>query len=233
MKPACVMVPFGVVTETFPELPVFTMADMPLAESTVKVNAVVPPKLTVEADVKLLPMMVIFVPFTPVLGVKPVIEGPIWINPVKEADPKGVVTVKLPVAPLPTTATIVVGEATWKEAALVPPNKILVAPVKLVPVKVTAVPIGPPVGVNEVMVGGLRMVNGSKLVAPRVALLTEINPVVAPVGTTVVMLLALNTVNAAEVPLNLTEVTPVKLFPEMITTVPTAPEVGVKLIICG
>ena len=232
MKPVCVMVPLGVVTETFPELPVFTMAEIPLAESTVKVKAAVPPKLTVEAAVKLLPVIVIFVPFTPVLGVNPAMEGPIWVNPFNEADPKGVVTVKLPVAPVPTTATMVVGEETWKEAALAPPNNIFVAPVKLVPVMVTLVPLLPEVGEKLVTVGGLPNTNPSIEVVPA-DVVTAILPVV-PVPTMAVILPAESTVkDLAAVPPNFTEVVPENPSPVILTEVPTVPIMGSTLAMVG
>ena len=60
--------------------------------------------------------------------------------PVLVAVPPGVVTVMAPVAPLPTVAVIWVSQLTVKEAAAVPPKVTAVAPVKLVPVMVTAVP---------------------------------------------------------------------------------------------
>jgi hypothetical protein len=40
-------------------------------------------------------------------------------------------------------------------------------------------------------------------------------------------------VNEAEVPLNATDVAPVKFVPVMVTDVPTGPLVGVKLVIVG
>ena len=67
--------------------------------------------------------------------------------------PQGVVTVTLPVAPLPTMAVICVAELMVKLAAGVPPKATAVAPVKLVPVMTTMVPAQPEVGLNEVMVG--------------------------------------------------------------------------------
>jgi hypothetical protein len=51
-------------------------------------------------------------------------------------------------------------------------------------------------------------------------------PLVAPVGTVVVISVLDTTVNVAAVPLNVTLVLPVRLLPKMITLVPTLPEVG-------
>ena len=57
--------------------------------------------------------------------------------------------------------------------------------------------------------------------------------VVAPVGTTAVTFTLVTNVNAAAVPLNFTEFTPVKFVPWMVTVVPTLPLAGLKLVIVG
>ena len=51
-------------------------------------------------------------------------------------------------------------------------------------------------------------------------------PVVALSGTVAVISVSDTTVNVAGVPLNVTLVEPVRLFPRMKTGVPTVPEVG-------
>ena len=61
-------------------------------------------------------------------------------------------------------------------------------------------------------------------------------PVDAPVGTGVVMLVALQPVGDAVIPLNLTVLVPCvapKFAPAIVTDVPTAPEVGFKLAMLG
>jgi hypothetical protein len=61
-------------------------------------------------------------------------------------------------------------------------------------------------------------------------------PVVAALGTGATMLVALQLVGAAAVPLNVTVLEPCaapKFVPVMVTEVPTVPEVGDKLMICG
>ena len=58
-------------------------------------------------------------------------------------------------------------------------------------------------------------------------------PVVAPVGTRAVTFTLLTNVNAAAVPLNFTEFTPVKFVPWMVTVVPTCPLAGLKLVMVG
>lgn len=104
------------------------------------------------------------------------------------AIPVGVRTYNRPVvAPAGTLARTCVALSTVAgvEVAL---NRIVVAPVKLVPVIVTLVPDTPLVGVNDVIVGAAPVVM-VKLVAllpvPDV-LVTESGPVVALAGTTAV-----------------------------------------------
>lgn len=75
--------------------------------------------------------------------------------------------------------------------------------------------------------------NGFALVAVPPAVVTEIVPVVAPVGTVVEMLLASVTENVADVPLNFTDVAPTKFVPVKVTAVPTCPLVGEKLASVG
>ena len=61
-----------------------------------------------------------------------------------------------------------------------------------------------------------------------------INPVVDPAGTVALINPALTTVNVvADVPLNLTFVTPVKLLPVIETTVPVVPVVGENDVTVG
>src|SRR6188768_1733572 len=58
-----------------------------------------------------------------------------------------------PVAPAATFAVMVVALVTVNDAASIPPNVTLVAPVKLVPVMVTVSSVVASVGVNDAMVG--------------------------------------------------------------------------------
>jgi hypothetical protein len=62
---------------------------------------------------------------------------------------------------------------------------------------------------------------------------TVIFPVVALAGTVAVILTSVLTVNEAAVPLNFTDVVPVRFVPLIVTLVPTAPLAGVKLVIVG
>src|SRR5260221_1140495 len=63
---------------------------------------------------------------------------------------------------------------------------------------------------------------------------TEIDPVVAPLGTEVEIWLASVIEKVAAVPLNLTLVAPVKFVPVSVTLVPTCPLVGeTAVIVCA
>jgi len=56
--------------------------------------------------------------------------------------------------------------------------------------------------------------------------ITSTGPVVAPVGTVVVISDLETTVKVADVPLNVTPVAPVRLVPRILTAARTLPEVG-------
>ena len=58
-------------------------------------------------------------------------------------------------------------------------------------------------------------------------------PVVAPLGTVVVIFRSLTTTNELVVPLNRTTVVPVKWEPLIVTAVPTDPLLGLKLVMWG
>ena len=82
---------------------------------------------------------------------------------------------------------------------------------------------------------GVVTVNVTPLLAC-VPTVTTTLPVVAPVGTVAVMLVALHAVVGAVVPLNLTVLVPwvaPKFVPVITTDEPTAPEVGFSVVIVG
>ncbi len=85
-------------------------------------------------------------------------------------------------------------------------------------------PGGPLVGEMLEMVG----VTGkfSLLVNVRLGVVTLTLPVIAPLGTLVLISVLETTVNVAAVPLKVTLVEPSRLFPKIMTAVPTLPEVG-------
>jgi len=155
VKPVIDTVPPGVITLTLPDAPVPTTAVMLVAELTVTEDAVTPPKFTtVTPPVKFVPVIVIAVPSAPLDGLNEVIVGrEINVKPGNVAVPPEVVTLILPVAPVPTTAVMLVAELTVNEEAATPPKVTDVAPARLAPVIVIDVPVPPFVGVKEVIVG--------------------------------------------------------------------------------
>jgi hypothetical protein len=131
------------------------MALIFVEEFTINDAAKLSPKLTLVAPVKLVPVMLTVLPFAALTGVNEDIVGVRFekMNPVLLALPPGVITLTLPVAPIPTTAEIKLDETTVYEEALMPPKLTAVVPVKLVPVIVTVCPTPAELGENEVIVG--------------------------------------------------------------------------------
>jgi hypothetical protein len=147
--------------------------------------------------------------------------------------PPGVVTLIVPVvAPVGTVVAIDVA-VTVPRVAAVPLNFTLVAPVRFVPVMVTAIPTPALVGVKLVTVGAGTTVKLDELVTVPPGVVTLIVPVVAPVGTVVAIDVAVTVPRVAVVPLNFTLVAPVRFVPVMVTASPTPALVGVKLVIVG
>ena len=71
------------------------------------------------------------------------------------------------------------------------------------------------------------------LVAVPPSVVTWIFPVVAPEGTFVVIFVAVSVSILAVVPLKVTELAVERFVPLIVTFVPTAPLVGVKLVMVG
>jgi hypothetical protein len=124
--------------------------------------------------------------------------------------------------------------------ALVPPKETPVAPVRPLPLIVTAVPVGPLVGANPVIAGGgggggleAVTVKPALLLEPPLELVTLIGPVVAPAGTVALIELSDCTENDAAVPLKATPVTACSPCPLIVTAVPTGPLAGVNPEIDG
>src|SRR5438309_2336060 len=180
--------------------------------------------------------MVTAVPTGPVVGFRLVIVGAdevtVKFTPLLAIPPT--VTTTLPVvAPLGTDATMLVALQLVVLAAV--PLKVTVSVVvtKLVPVIVTAVPTGPEVGFRLVMAGADEVtVKFTPLLAIPPTVTTTL-PVVAPLGTDATMLVALQLVVLAVVPLKVTAPVVPKLVPVMVTAVPTGPVVGFRLVIAG
>src|SRR5215217_6928066 len=113
------------------------------------------------------------------------------------------------VAPVGTVVATDVEDTTLNVAG-VPLNRTAVAPERLVPVTVTAVPARPAPGEKDEIVGAAGggapvTLKLDALVAVPPAVVTAIGPVVAPLGTVAVIVVEPLTVNDALVPLNLTD----------------------------
>ena len=139
------------------------------------------------------------------------------------------------VAPAGTVAVSWVLEFAANVGALVPLKLTCVKVDRFVPVMTTLVPTGPEVGVKLVMVGAADVVvavNDVAEVAVPAGATTEIAPVVVPAATVAVSCVAEFTAKLlAVVPLKRTAVAPVKFAPCTVTTVPTGPLAGAKLVI--
>ena len=106
---------------------------------------------------------------------------------------------------------------------------------KPVPVIVTEVPGIPEVGETLVMLGGTSTVKLTPLLAAAPTVTTTF-PVVAALGTGTAIEVELQLVGVATVPLNVTELLlceAPKLVPVSVIDVPTAPEVGDRLVRVG
>lgn len=109
-----------------------------------------------------------------------------------------------------------------------------VAPVKLLPVTAITLPTGPLAGLKVVIVGAANTVKLLAEVAVPPGVVTPILPLLEPLATRAVICVALPTEKlAAAFPPNVTAVAPVKFEPVIVTEVPEAPEIGLKLTIAG
>jgi hypothetical protein len=106
---------------------------------------------------------------------------------------------------------------------------------KFVPAIVTDAPTWAPLGVMLVMLGVGRTVNPTPLLATPPTVTTTL-PVVAPFGTKTAMLVELQLVGVAAVPLKVTVLVPCvvpKLAPAIVTEELTGPVAGLRLVIVG
>ena len=148
------------------------------------------------------------------------------------------VTTTFPVVAPAGTGTRMVVAFQLVGDAVVPLNVTVLVPwvaPKFAPVIVTGVPTDPDVGFRFVMLGGTTTVKFDPLLAWPPTVTTTL-PVVAPVGTGTVMLVAVHAVGVPDVPLKVTVLVPCvapKLVPTMVMEVPTAPELGLRLVILG
>jgi hypothetical protein len=141
------------------------------------------------------------------------------------------------VAPAGTVSTILVALHVFTEA-VVPLYLTVLLPCvvpKLVPARVIEAPTAPDVGDNVVMLGAATTVKLWPLLSTPLARTTTF-PVVAPEGTVTAMLVVLQVVTVAVVPLNFTVLLPCvdpKFVPVTVTAAPTAPDVIDRLVILG
>ena len=206
-------------------------AGVPLKE-TVLVPCVAP---------KLAPVIVTLVPTNPDTGFRLVMLGAgavtVKVTVLLATPPTETATLPV-VAPAGTGAVILdalqlVGDAgvPLKETVLVP----CVAP-KLAPVIVTLAPTNPDAGFRLVMLGaGTLTVKLTPLLATPPTV-TRTLPVVAPAGTGAVILVVLQLVGDAAVPLKVTMLVPwvaPKLAPVIVTLAPTNPDAGLRLVMLG
>jgi hypothetical protein len=230
------------VTTTDPEVaPVGTGATILVALQLVGVAAV-PLKVTLLVpwvDPKFVPVIVTEVPAVPEVGDRPVMLGAattVKLTLLLGA-PETVTTTFPVVAPFGTGVTIFV-DVQLVGTAGIPLNVTVLVPwvdPKFVPVIVTDVPTEPDVGERLVILGADTTVKISPLLAIPETVTTTF-PVVAPEGTHATMLVALQLVGVATIPLNVTVLDPSvvpKLEPVIVTQVPTTPEVGAKAVIVG
>jgi hypothetical protein len=191
---------------------------------------------------KFVPVIVTEVPTLPDVGLRLVIVGAVALTvniTLLLATPPTVTTTFPVAAPLGTVTMIVVAVQPVAAAAAVPLNVTVLDPwldPKFVPVIVTGVPTAPDVGFKFVMVGALALtVNVTPLLAVPPTVTTTL-PVVAPLGTGAVMLVALQAVGVAAAPLKVTVLVPwlaPKFVPVIVTGVVTAPEGGFRLVMFG
>jgi hypothetical protein len=229
------------VTTTFPVVaPVGTGTTMLVALQLVGVPAV-PLNFTVLVPCvapKFVPVIVTEVATNPEFGLSVVMVG------------AGIVTVKFaPLLATPPTVTTTfpvvapVGTGTTMLVALqlvgvpaVPLNFTVLVPCvapKLVPVIVTEVPTGPDVGLRLVMLGTADVTVKLTPLLATPPIVTTTFPVVAPLGTVTIMLVALQPVGAAGAPLKVTVLVPCvvpKLVPLIVTDVPTMPDVTLSAV---
>jgi len=188
---------------------------------------------------KFAPAIVTDVPMIPDVGLRFVMLGAgtvtVKITPLLAIPPT--VTTTLPVV-APAGAMMLVALQLVGVAA-VPLNFTVLVPCvapKLTPVIVTDVPRTPDVGLRLVMLGGGTVtVKLTPLLATPPTVTTTF-PVVAPLGTGTTMVVPLQLVGVAAVPLNVTVLVPCvppKLAPVIVTDAPTNPDAGFRLAMLG
>jgi len=228
------------VTTTVPVVaPVGTVTTIEVLAQLV-IAAAVPLNFTVPAVVpKFVPVIVTEALNAPEVGERLVIVGVAsTVNDTPLLATPPTVSTTLPVvAPVGTTATMEVLLQLVIEVADVPLNFTVLVPCvvpKFVPVIVTEAPTAPEVGERLLIVGVVAStVNVGPVIDTPLTVTTTV-PVVAPVGTGTTIEVLAQLVIVAAVPLNFTVPAVVPMFvPVIVTEVPTAPEVGERLVTVG
>ncbi len=226
-----VVAPAGTSTTTLVALQLVGVAVIPL-NVAVLVPCVAP---------KFAPVIVTDVPISPDVGFKLVMLGPgtvtVKFMPLLATPPTLTTTFPV-VAPAGTSTTTLVA-LQLVGAAVIPLNLIVLVPCvapKFAPLIVTEVPANPEVGLKLVMLGaGTVTVKLTPLLATPPTVTTTF-PVVAPAGTGTTMLVALQLVSVAVIPLNVAVLVPCvapKFAPVIVTDVPISPDAGFKLVMLG
>jgi len=232
------------VTTTFPLVaPAGTGATMLVALQLVGVAAV-PLNFTVLVPCvapKFAPETVTTVPRTPDVGLRLVMLGAgavtVKLTPLLATPPT--VTTTFPVVAPAGTVTAMLVVLQLVDVAAVPLKVTVLVPCvapKFAPLIVTGLPTNPDVGFRLVTLGaGAVTVKLTPLLATPPTVTTTF-PVVAPAGTGTAMLVALQLVGVAAMPLNFTVLVPCvapKFAPLIVTELPTNPDAGFKLEILG
>src|SRR5216683_303594 len=188
---------------------------------------------------KFAPATVTAVPTSPEVGDKLLIDGGgIIVNTIPLLACPFTVTTTLPVAAPAGTGTTIEVALQLVGVAATPLNETVLVPwvaPKFAPATVTTVPASPEVGDKLLIDAGAIIVNTIPLLACPFTVTTTL-PVAAPAGTGTTIEVALQLVRVAAPPLNETVLVPwvaPKFAPAIVTTVPTSPEVGDKLLIDG
>src|SRR5713226_3634217 len=226
-----VVAPAGTGTTTLVALQLVGTAATPL-NFTVLVPCVAP---------KFAPAIVTGVPTTPDAGFRLVILGPdvVTVKPTPLLATPPTVTTTLPVDAPAGTATTTLVALQLVGTAATPLNFTVLVPCvapKFAPLIVTDAPTNPEVGFRLVILGAETVtVKPTPLLAAPPTVTTTL-PVVAPAGTGTTMLVALQLVGVAAIPLNFTVLVPCvapKFAPAIVTDAPMTPDVGFKLEMLG
>jgi hypothetical protein len=209
-----------------------TTAGMPLNSTTLLAGVVL----------KLVPVIVTVVPLIPPVGLNPVrvgvgntvkLPGLVTVTPLTvtvitpDTAAAGTVTVILLDVDAITTAVLLLLNRTTLLAGVV---------LKLLPDIVIVAPTAPLEGLKPVIEGVGNTVKLDELATVTPLVVTEMVPVEAPTGTVVVILVAVDAVTTANVPLNLTTLLAgivLKFNPDMVTVALTAPLDGLNPVIIG